>query len=536
MNMLRFPWTFLAGLLLIVPAAAPAAAPGLAGNWKLTMLDQGEQPTLWLLQFAPKDGKWTGKILDSGKVDSEHKLPETTLSDLRVTDDQVRFVLKLGGRSLSFEGKLPPDKTGNVRGTMEWLNSQMFPALLEPTRLKTLEDTFALNKEILAKERNDLKFYQAAFALLHDAAAEKAKPEEVRGWADKAFRAAETYGPRWQRYVAMQITRSLLQGGGSPELALNYARRAERLLEPRAPATEKQRVLTTLADALKKAGKADDLKEVEARLDRIDVALKPEKFAGRKGKSERTVLVEEFTGAECRQCVAADLAFDSLGKAYAPAEVVLLQYRLPVQGPDPMANKDSEARLRYYEQEVRGVPTVLLDGAPQEALGGPVDAAPALAQEFRKAIDRLLEKPAGAKLTATAVRKGNKIDITATASEVAKPGDALRLRVALVEEEVRYAGGNQLRIHHHVVRAFPGGAGGLAVKGKSAKQTVSVDLEELRKGLAKYLDDFAKNARQPFPKTERPMQLKNLKVVAFLQNDDTKEVLQAVQADVRSGE
>jgi len=43
--------------------------------------------------------------------------------------------------------------------------------------------------------------------------------------------------------------------------------------------------------------------------------FKPEAFAGRKGKSDRGVLVEVFTGAECPPCAAVDLAFDGLPMA-----------------------------------------------------------------------------------------------------------------------------------------------------------------------------------------------------------------------------
>ena len=32
--------------------------------------------------------------------------------------------------------------------------------------------------------------------------------------------------------------------------------------------------------------------------------------------------------------------------------------------------------------------------------------------------------------------------------------------MALTEESIRYVGGNKLRYHHHVVRAFPGGTEG----------------------------------------------------------------------------
>jgi hypothetical protein len=99
---------------------------------------------------------------------------------------------------------------------------------------------------------------------------------------------------------------------------------------------------------------------------------------------------------------------------------------------------------------------------------------------------------------------------------------------------VRYSGGNGLRVHHHVVRAFPGGVKGLAVKNKTAKQAVSVDLDQLRKDLSTYLAEYEKkDAENKFPNPQRPLELKNLRVVAFLQNDATNEVLQAVEVEVQ---
>ena len=531
--MARHSWALVAGLLFVLPGLAPAAEPDLAGNWKVTMLDQGKQPTLWLLRLENKDGKWSGEVLGTGE-----KLPKSTLSDLSVTDDAVRFAIKIEGRQLTFEGKLPADKAGNVRGSMYWINNQLFPAVLEPTALKALDDTFELNKEIVARGGNDLRFFNAAVELLGEAGDKKAKPEEVRGWAEKAFKAADAYGPRWQRDIAVQIARALVGDDAFTDVALTYARRAERLLEldPKAPAMAQMRVLGTLAAVLKKAGKTDELKDVEAKLDKIDVGLKAEKYAGRKGSSDRAVLVELFTGAQCPPCVAADLAFDALAKTYKPAEVILLQYHEHIPGPDPLTNPDSEARLEFYGDKIEGTPTYLFNGRVIDVSGGGDDDAPELYEDLRKNLEPLLEKPARAKLTATAVRKGDKIDITAEVSNIDRPDPLNRLIVALVEEEIHYQGGNQIRVHHHVVRDLPGGKAGLAVREDSAKQTVSVDLTELRQRLKKYLDDFAKNNDQPFPNKDRPMELKNLKVVAFVQNDRTKEVLQAVQVDVPPAE
>ena len=64
----------------------------------------------------------------------------------------------------------------------------------------------------------------------------------------------------------------------------------------------------------------------------------------------------------------------------------------------------------------------------------------------RRAPAPLLELPARAKLKATATRKGDQIQISAEASEVDKPGENMRLRLVLVEEQVRYTGGNASRL------------------------------------------------------------------------------------------
>ena len=48
----------------------------------------------------------------------------------------------------------------------------------------------------------------------------------------------------------------------------------------------------------------------------------------------------------------------------------------------------------------------------------------------------------------------------------------------------------------------------------------------------KYLDEFSKD--RPFPYAIRPLDLKDLKVIALVQNDKTREILQAVQIEVEA--
>src|SRR5262249_7997514 len=154
----------------------------------------------------------------------------------------------------------------------------------------------------------------------------------------------------------------------------------------------------------------------EARLDKIDISVKPEKFAGRKTKSDRVVLVELFTGAQCPPCVAADLAFDALTKTYKPDEVILLQYHMHIPGPDPLTNPDNEARFEFYGDAVEGTPAVVMSGSPLESAGGSFEDGSGLYKAYRKTLDQLLERPGKAKVTASATRKGDKIDITAEAT------------------------------------------------------------------------------------------------------------------------
>lgn len=534
--MMRSWWVLLATLLLALPSTAPAA-DGPSGNYKLTFVSQGLPRTFWLIQFGAEDGKWTGKVVAT----AEGVPPAATVDNVSLVGDRVRLTIKLQGQEFSFDGRLPKEKDQRILGSLA-LGPQMVVARLEPTQLKTLE-RFELNKETVARPDAGPEVFEAVNDLIAQASSRKAKPEEVRGWLEKAFKAAEPYGVRWQREIAQRSAQALVNQKEYLAEALQQARRAERLLDPKDEASVQMPVLEVLVSALKKSEKADEAKEFQTRLDKLVAAAdneylkkmppyKPEAFAGRKGKSERAVLVELFTGAQCPPCVAADLGFDGLGKTYKPTEVVLLQYHLHIPGPDPLTNPDTEARQEYYGRAIRGTPAIFFNGKAEAGGGGRAGESEGKYKEYREVIEPLLEDPARVKLLAAASQKGNEIKITAKVSDLDKTGERIKLRIALVEERVRYVGSNGLRFHHQVVRAFPGGADGLALLKKSADHSVSIDLEDLRKKLAKYLDDYAKKEDE-FPTPERPMDLKKLRVIAFVQDDATREVLQAIQVEVK---
>ncbi len=530
---MRFLAASLVLSIFLLPLAQ-AGDEGVAGNWKVTILEEGNQVSFWLIHLESKGGKLTGTADPLGKV------PPTQLGEAKIAGDLLQFTLRLkNGPVFSFEGKLPKAGGKKIFGSLA-RTGQMIPTILEATAAKT---PFELDREILSRTPNDPRVFHAVLGLIERAKQEKATVKDVQEWAETALRAAVNFGPRWQLDMSMKLIEALLAEDGYAAAAVDTARQAEKMLEANSPMDARLRVLTALGTALKQAGQADQAKEVETRIDKLEnqafaaysakaLDFKVEKFAGRKGKSNRAVLVELFTGAQCPPCVGADLGFDALHKGYEHKEVVLLQYHLHVPGPDALTNDDTEAREAYYgDGKVRGTPTIIFNGKVAPVGGGGREDGKDIFKEYRKVVDPQLETPAAAQLQASAVRKGDKVQIKATVQDLEKPGDKVKLRIALVEDWVRYKGRNGLSYHHRVVRAFPGGAAGQALTKKEDEKIVEVDLQELRKNLNKYLNAAAKE--QPFLDGQRPMRFRDLSVVAFIQNDATQEILQAVDVTVK---
>ena len=297
-----------------------------------------------------------------------------------------------------------------------------------------------------------------------------------------------------------------------------YARQMEKGLAADAPPDEQIAVLKTLQVALRQANRQDKLKEVSERVEKLEklldeeylknaVPFKVEPFT-RRGPGGRVALVELFTGVDCFPCIAADVAFDAALKAYQSRDVILLQYI------GPLGNADASQRAGYYS--VNATPTTHVCGGANLGLGNTNKAAGQdKYKQLAKAIQEKLASEALAKIRLTVKQTGDDLVTSVAVSDLASPGADTKLRLALIEEAVRFPGPNRQRIHHHVVRAMPGGADGFALKEATAKQEMKIDLAALRRSLA---DD--------------PIDLKHLAVVAFIQNDKTREVLQTTQADV----
>ncbi len=586
------------GLVLALAAPAPAADAVADGHYKLSYVLGTSEATNFLIKVESRDGKLTGSVAAA----SNPRFNGTTVESIKADGKVLRVALKSPAGQQSFEGVLPakgkviPGSFGNDRF--------LYPAKLtatEATELTPADASVRLNvpplqqaqqlimrpaqlraqaarnndaaekakllkqaadalkesetelpklyREVVEKHADTPAVFEAVTGLLRTAARDKTDVEKARALAAIAAKAAAEYGPRWQTEIHLRAAETLVNQEGFAAVAAESARAAEKNLSDKDPAARQVRVLKTLATALKKAGKADEGKDLDARLARLEEVLdkeylatvppfKPEMFEGRKGKSERAVVMELFTGAECPPCVAADVAFDALEKTYKTKDLILIQYHMHIPGPDPLTNSDSEARWDYYQEKfpqgIRGTPSTVFNGKPDAGGGGAMANAKAKYDQYRGLIDPLLEAEAGARVKASATRKGDAIDIDVEVSELAKTGDNVKLRLLLVEESVRYVGGNGLRFHHQVVRAIPGGVAGVSLKDKTSRHTAEVDLGQVRKELTKYLDDYAATKR-PFPHADRPMEFKKLAVIALVQDDTTREVLQGVQVEVKGG-
>lgn len=584
-------------LLLAVLIAAPLSLQAQGnlpdGNYRLAMISSpNSENSMALIKVETKDGKQTASIL------SVPPRSTVTIKDFKSSGKEIVIVLSNGltftaaspgpdksilgsftNESFAYRAKLAPtdkeklatpaDAVTRVSAPEEFtkamtLNSK--PAMLrfqaqnekDADKKKELldqipaaqkeadEKVVVMLREVIEKHGNKLVALDASNNLLAMATKAKITADEAKNIVKIIETQAKPYGPGYSKFILMQAANTLLRQKGLESIALTVLEPIHASMPANAAASQLQPVLSAYAQALKAANKTSELKAVEARLEKLEGELdreymaavppfKPAKFAGREEKDANQVAVLElFTGAQCPPCVAADVAFDALEKAYDHKDLVLIQYHMHIPGPDPLTNPDSVARFDYYRKhfasDMRGTPSTLFNGKPAAGGGGGMANAEMKFGQYTKLINPILEKSSPVKVNGTASRSGDKIDINVDVYG-AEGEDPLKLRLLIVEESIKYVGSNKLRFHHQVVRAMPGGASGVVVSNKNFKHQATADVSKIRSELNKYLDEYAENTR-PFPYPQRPLDMKNLKVIAIVQNDKTAEIVQACQLDI----
>ncbi|QDT38645.1 hypothetical protein [Stratiformator vulcanicus] len=250
----------------------------------------------------------------------------------------------------------------------------------------------------------------------------------------------------------------------------------------------------------------------------------------------RTVLTEMFTGQGCPPCVAADLALDGAQQAVQGDKLISLRYHLHVPYPDPLTNLDSQQRSEYYG--VRGTPTVFVNGVqPTEPLAGGFTNAPDSYERLLDAISAENQQTAsGIQLQANSSVGGQTLHVSARATAEKSIPSSVRLRCVIAEPEVVYAGQNGIVEHRMVARLMPGGPDGVGGQDNAINFETSIPLSDIPKNTNEALDQYeqAVTARSEFQFKflVRPLELDELRLIAFVQDDETKEVLAAIEVPI----
>lgn len=300
-------------------------------------------------------------------------------------------------------------------------------------------------------------------------------------------------------------------------------------LTGRLSAEDRQRFDTLYA---KVNGSADGL---EAMLDTKYKAMHvppvhPQPYMPTPARSNRLVLAEIFTGASCGPCVAVDLAFDAAMERYTRKDLAVVMYHMHIPGPDPLTNKSTEERAKFYT--VRGVPTFAVDGTLDPRGGGDRAETKGAYDRIVPQVDKALEAAADAELRLDATLAGGIVKVKAFPSNMKPEGGAVKLQIALVEEMMTYSGENGVRFHPMVVRSLAGtNSEGIAVdRAAPAPIEWEFDIAKVSAGIKAYLDDYEQNGPRgkiTFSRKPSTIGAANLSVVAFLQDAQSKKVLQA---------
>ena len=262
---------------------------------------------------------------------------------------------------------------------------------------------------------------------------------------------------------------------------------------------------------------------LEARMKSLPYEPGPFKApADWKGKA---VLAELFTGSECPPCVGANLGFDGLIESIPAKYLAILEYHLPIPRPDPMMNPATKKRQEYYG--INSTPTVVIDGNKDATGGGNRSMAEGKFKQYKAQIDSRLAADPGVALKVKATRAGDTIKVE---YDFDKPAPGAEVQVVLVQGEEKYKGSNGLEFHKLVVRD-------LVTVDPAAPKQATFDLAASEQRSDQYLTEFENTNTRfqnfKFPERHARIDRSKLRIVMFLQDKETKKVLNAVVGDVK---
>jgi hypothetical protein len=359
--------------------------------------------------------------------------------------------------------------------------------------------------------------------------------------AEKTYREAYTLQPKTGGAAALKLA-DYAKAAGHPYEQLEYLTVAT--LAGRVTAASRAEL-----EAVYKRTRGGSTADLDAMLDerygKDATKVDAPPYKPSKARTDRVVLAELFTGAGCPPCVAADLAFEAALERYSPEDIAVLVYHLHIPRPDPMTNPSTVTRKEFYD--VPGTPTWFIDGGNQHVGGGPAAGAEKLFKDtLQSVVDKRLDVKPAADITLKATMIGDKVEVGAKVGKAAragKPDQKLRLQVALVEEMVHYTGENGVRFHPMVVRSIASteknSLGFPVAPGKGAKVAYTFDITKAVADAKAHLDEMEGGSNQRFGKLqfierENEINPAHLRVVAFVQDEKTKEILQSASVDLKT--
>lgn len=306
----------------------------------------------------------------------------------------------------------------------------------------------------------------------------------------------------------------------------------ERMWNGREPGTAI--VLPSEAAARLWKKKNGDTKGLDAFLktayeEQMDLYVPKHKMEARPANAQ-VALVELFTGSSCGPCVAADIAAESVSKAYSRNELIVLKFHEHAPLPDPLANFAGMVRFDAYKGQ--GTPTFMVNGQPLMGIAGGLLAAPSAVGRLQMVVDELLKKTTPVSLKLTGSRTDDQIEVEVTVKGIPKSDDDTRLFLVVAENEIDFDAPNGIRYHNFVARGTMGDVGGIKLKTGDSQLNQKTEIATLRAEITKHLKQFEDQSGKEFP--HKPLEFGHLNVIGIVQNVRTMEYLQAAWLELKS--
>lgn len=244
----------------------------------------------------------------------------------------------------------------------------------------------------------------------------------------------------------------------------------------------------------------------------------------------KNVLLELFTGTECQSCVGLDVALTGISNRYPENNVVVLRYHQHSGGANPLANQKSQDRMNYYKS--RSAPLLIFNGTKPNYIKSPIIRSTILYTMYEKLLDELLQEKSEISLDLQARHVGDSVEVKASVKAKTLSKD-WKLHIVLAEEEIRFQGKNGLKKHEMVVRDVLSKLGGEDVSGGKLEFSRTKKISKIKDELSDALKEYEKKENVEF--FDKPLDFKNLHVVAFVQNFKTNEIFQVAHVKVEPG-